>query len=259
MQDSGAGSSFDGMSDAMQTCHTGVVWALSAPHSHCTPECCVSYLPIDCQASLGNLAWSVVTRAAKPIEMMKITCINKQCSAWGWPGMTQWHSHLDITLQLPPRAISAGHCLEALTHWHAHTPNDYLCAFKWVKRNRLLLGSVGGFYSKWQGNFSIDWNCYYKIIRQVLNVSLKASLKTVIAEMDSFGTVKKRESCHSLLLVSQGIRVAPHHLLGEPALNQPWLTFEKRTSMNRGKIRGLCFTCITQFSQNIESDKRRWM
>lgn len=69
--------------------------------------------------------------------------------------------------------------------------------------------SIAGFswrlFSKWQGNFSIDLNCYYKIIRQVLNVSLKASLKSVIAKMDSFGAVKKRESCHSLLLLSQGI------------------------------------------------------
>lgn len=32
----------------------------------------------------------------------KIRCINKQCSAWGRPGATQWHSHLDITPQLPP-------------------------------------------------------------------------------------------------------------------------------------------------------------
>lgn len=153
MWDSGVGSPLDGTSDAMQTCHTGVVWALPAPHSHCTPECCVSYLPIDCQASLGNSAWSVVTRAAKPMEMMKITCINKQCSAWGRPGMTQWHSHLDITLQLPPRAISADHCLEALTHWHAHIPNDYLCAFKWIKRNRLLAGFSWRLLFKMAGKF----------------------------------------------------------------------------------------------------------
>lgn len=32
---------------------------------------------------------------------------------------------------------------------------------------------------------------HYKIIRQVLNVSLKASLKTIIAKMDSFSPLKR--------------------------------------------------------------------
>lgn len=50
------------------------------------------------------------------------------------------------------------------------------------------------FLSKWQGNFSIDSNGHYKIIRQELNVSLKASLKSVIAAMDSFGAVEKGAS-----------------------------------------------------------------
>lgn len=35
-------------------------------------------------------------------------------------------------------------------------------------------------------------------------MTLKASLKSVIGKMDSFSTVKKRESCYSLLLLSQG-------------------------------------------------------
>lgn len=60
----------------------------------------------------------------------EIRCINKQCCAWGRPGMTRWHSHLDITLQLPPRAISADQCCKALIHWLTHIPNDYIWAFK---------------------------------------------------------------------------------------------------------------------------------
>lgn len=52
------------------------------------------------------------------------------------------------------------------------------------------LNPVEAFSSKWQGNFSTDSNGHYKIIRQELNVSLKASLKSVIAETDSFGTVE---------------------------------------------------------------------
>lgn len=43
-------------------------WALSALHSHSILERCVSYLTIDCQALLGNSAWSIVAGAAKPIE-----------------------------------------------------------------------------------------------------------------------------------------------------------------------------------------------
>lgn len=152
----------------------------------------------------GEFGFDPLLREQQNQLNRKIRCINKQCSAWGHPGMTQWHSHLDITPQLPPGASSADHCCKALTHWHTHIPNDYLCAFKWIRCDCLSLGSVGGFFSKWQGNFSIDLNCYYKIIRQVLNVSLKASLKSVIAKTDSFGAVKKRESCHSLLLLSQG-------------------------------------------------------
>lgn len=191
---------------------------------------------------------------------MKITCVNKHRCAWGRPGMTQWHSHLDITLQLPPRAISAGHCLEALTHWHAHIPNDYLCAFKWIKRNRLLLGSVGGFYSKWQGNFSIDWNCYYKIIRQVLNVSLKASLKTVIAAMDSFGAVKKRESCHSLLLVSQGIWESHRNIYwGSLRWTNPDWPLREEQAWLGAEFWACVSPASLRFSPNIECDKRRWM
>ncbi len=90
----------------------------------------------------------------------EIRCINKQCSAWGRTGMTQWHSHLDITLQLTPRAISTGQHCKALTHWHTHVPNDYLCAFKWK------------LFSKWQRYFSIDLYCNYK--------NYKTSVKSVI-------------------------------------------------------------------------------
>lgn len=124
----------------------------------------------------------------------------------------------------------------------------------------LLLGSVGGFYSKWQGNFSIDWNCYYKIIRQVLNVSLKASLKSVIAEMDSFGAVKKRGSCHSLLLVSQGIWASHRdtywgNLIGT---HPDWPLRQEQARLG-AKIWACVSPASLQFSPNTESDNRRWM
>lgn len=65
------------------------------------------------------------------------------------------------------------------------------------------------FSSKWQGNFSIDSNGHYKIIRQELNVSLKASLKSVIAEMDSFGADEKGASPPSVLAAhTERVRVA---------------------------------------------------
>lgn len=67
-----------------------------------------------------------------------------------------------------------------------------------------LTGFIQGLFSKWQENFSIDLYGDYKIIRQVLNLSLKGSLKTVIAELDTFGAVKKRVSRHLLTLLPQG-------------------------------------------------------
>lgn len=88
----------------------------------------------------------------------------------------------------------------ALKRWHATISNDHLCDFKWIKRSGVQSQPS---FQKWQGNISIDLNGDYKIKRQVLNVSLKASLKSVIAKMDSFCAVKKRESCYSLLLLSQ--------------------------------------------------------
>lgn len=56
------------MSDVLKICHTGLMWAPSALHWHSILQRCVSYLTIDCQALLGNSAWSTVAGAAKPIE-----------------------------------------------------------------------------------------------------------------------------------------------------------------------------------------------
>lgn len=83
----------------------------------------------------------------------------------------------------------------------------YVLLNRWSARAVHRVQSEGFFFfSEWQGNFSIDLYCDYKIIRQVLNLSLKASLKSVIAKLDTFGAVKKRASRHPLLLLSRGIR-----------------------------------------------------
>lgn len=74
----------------------------------------------------------------------EIRCINKQCSAWGRPGMTQWHSHLDITLQLPPPEQSAPSDTDTLAslmtiyvHLHGESPGVFhrdLFFFKMARR-----------------------------------------------------------------------------------------------------------------------------
>lgn len=159
-------------------------------------ECCVSCRAIDFPASFGNSASTIVGEKNNQI-WKKIRLLNKQrtlrCDTMTqWP----WRNPAGPACSHQRWPLARG----ALKPWHAPISNDHLCAFKWIKCSGVQSQPS---FQKWQGNISIDLNGDYKIKRQVLNVSLKASLKSVIAKMDSFCAVKKRESCYSLLLLSQ--------------------------------------------------------
>lgn len=120
------------------------------------------------------------------------------------------------------------------------------------------------FSSKWQGNFSIDSNGHYKIIRHDLNVSLKASLKSVIAEMDSFGAVENgASSALALVAHTQCTRVAG-------AASTEGTCFEQKIPLISKKVRAATRAKEERpkdrdspapllVSSEIEGDKGRWM
>lgn len=95
-------------------------------------------------------------------------------------------------------------------------------------------------------------------------MSLKASLKSVIAEMDSFGAVKKRESHHSFSLLSQGIWELHRDIYRENMLwtKTPLISekAQERTGTEKKKKKkylGLWFTRATSgFFRNWEWQKK---
>lgn len=118
------------------------------------------------------------------------------------------------------------------------------------------------FSSKWQGNFSIDSNGHYKIIRQELNVSLKASLKSVIGEMDSFGAAEKGALLALVLDVhTECLRVSVLHRRRERALNKkiPLISKKERAAMGAERAKDRDSPAPLQVSSKIDGDKGRWM
>lgn len=115
------------MSDALRMCHVGVMWAMSAPRSHTPSQRAVSATSPLIVRPLWGISLDLLSLAQQNQLNREIRCINKQCSAWGRPGMTRWHGHLDITLQL----LSERSALtSALKPWHVHILNGYPFAFK---------------------------------------------------------------------------------------------------------------------------------
>lgn len=93
-------------------------------------------------------------------------------------------------------------------------------------------------------------------------MSLKASLKSVIAEMDSFGAVKKRESHHLFSLLSRGIWELHRDIYGEnPLWTKPPLISEKergRTGTEKKKkknSRPVMHPCYFRFLQKLRVTK----